>query len=196
MKINAVENYKVVNTHFEGKKNNKEIQKPVHSASPIKAIPVAVLIAMSPLNAPPANAQQANKTSRMEILENNEKVLLSEVVQEAFPDGTSCRVDAISTDGNDSDFECIRLAKTEQTKYGLKETMLYPARLDTYYITDSYSGSLIESGFCVYGKGIIKDINGTKESDNEKFVIRENFYNDLKDLLGNSVEYTESTQSW
>ena len=55
MKINAVDSYRVNNIHFEGKKN-KEIQKPVHSANPIKAIPVAVLIAMSPLNAPNTNA--------------------------------------------------------------------------------------------------------------------------------------------
>ena len=195
MMIFAINEFNIRPLKFEGKKD-KAIQKSVHSSSPIKAIPLAALIAMSPLNATMTNAQQTNKTPRTELLKNNEKVLLSEVVNEAFPNGTSCRVDAISTDGNDSDFEFIRLVKTEQTKYGLKETMIYPARLDTYYITDSYSGSLIESGFCVYGKGIIKDINGTKESDNEMFVISENLYNNLKDLLGSSVEYTESTQSW
>ena len=55
MKINAIENYRLNNIQFESNKN-KGIQKPVHSSNPIKAIPVAVLVAMSPLNAPETHA--------------------------------------------------------------------------------------------------------------------------------------------
>ena len=57
MKISAVNSYALNNLHFESKRG-REINKPVHRANPVKAIPLAMILAMSPLNAPVVNAQQ------------------------------------------------------------------------------------------------------------------------------------------
>ena len=67
MKVSAVNSHRLNSLHFEGKKA-KEVQKPVHSSNPIKAIPVAVLIAMSPINAPKIDASPvAAKTEAVAV---------------------------------------------------------------------------------------------------------------------------------
>ena len=51
MKVNAINSYKFNNVHFEGKKS-KQANRIMNTTTPIKAVPVIVLMAMSPVNAP------------------------------------------------------------------------------------------------------------------------------------------------
>ena len=101
MKITAVNNASSRNNYnnvnFTGKKQQKPQHEPRHSSSTLKAIPLATLIAMSPLNAPSAT---------YEMDQNPEKVILMENFKNET-DNVSIRF--IDTDGDENTAEEINL---------------------------------------------------------------------------------------
>lgn len=106
MKISAINNYQFYNVKFEGKKNNYE-QKPMHTSNTLKAIPLAVLLAMSPLNMPVVKAQ--NGTPQIDNTEANEKIV--DITDYGFgtKNGDPCQIKLISTDDDDESIEKIQL---------------------------------------------------------------------------------------
>ena len=75
MKVNAINSYKFNNVHFEGKKS-KQDNRIMNTTTPIKAVPVIVLMAMSPLNAPLMNAKPVvSAEPQTEISAKQEKVV-------------------------------------------------------------------------------------------------------------------------
>lgn len=95
-------NYSQVN--FEGKK--KEKSGGLHVSSSIKAIPLATLIALSPLNGVQAQTNNAG---------SNEKVLTVQTYKN--PASGGCNILYISNDGNDNDIEAIALQYGQTTTY-------------------------------------------------------------------------------
>lgn len=71
MKISALNSYSFNNVNFEGHKK-KEVGTPIHKASPAKAIPVTLLIAMSPVNAQiPTGPREAKQVENIVFCEND-----------------------------------------------------------------------------------------------------------------------------
>ena len=97
MKINAINNYRFTNINFEGRKS-KEVQKPAHSASPIKAIPVAFLIAMSPLNAPLQAQSPLAETASVNYIEDDLHGYHYDKGKTS--DGTYCKLTLYTSDDN------------------------------------------------------------------------------------------------
>ena len=95
-------NYSQVN--FEGKKKDKS--SGLYVSNSIKAIPLATLIALSPLNGVQAQTNNAG---------SNEKVLTVQTYKNPALDG--CNILYISNDGNDADVEAIALQYGQTTTY-------------------------------------------------------------------------------
>lgn len=157
MKITAVNNASSRNNYnninFAGKKQQKPQHEPRHSSSTLKAIPLATLIAMSPLNAPSATH---------DFDQNPEKIIEIHQVDEGLKQ-TNIRL--ISTDGDDSDIEkfSIEVFSTQKDKTYDKES-------DKYIPT---SKSIID---CVdIDSLIVKDVT-IKYNDIDKTENRKSYY--------------------
>ena len=107
MQINSINSYRFTNINFEGRKS-KEVQKPVHSASPIKAIPVAFLIAMSPLNAPLQAQSPLTETTSVNYIEDDLHGYHYDKGKTS--DGTHCQLTLYTSDDNKESAE-ISLTK-------------------------------------------------------------------------------------
>lgn len=107
MHINAINNYRFNNIHYKGKKQN-EIQKPVHTSSTIKAIPVAVLIAMSPLNAPLQAQNSLVQTTSVNYIED--EIHGYHYDKGKTSDGTYCKMTVNTSEDNEKIIE-INLTK-------------------------------------------------------------------------------------
>lgn len=157
MKITAVNNTSSRNNYnnvnFAGKKQQMPQHEPRHSSSTLKAIPLATLIAMSPLNAPSAT---------YEMNQNPEKVIEIHEIDEGIKQ-TNIRL--ISTDGDDSDVEKFTLEVFSTLK---NET--YDKETDKYVPT---SKNIVD---CVdVDSLIVKDIT-IKHNDIGKTERRKSYY--------------------
>lgn len=85
------------NLNFEGKKKQRPEHEPRHSSSMLKAIPLATMIAMSPLNAPSTN---------FSINDDPEKIIEIHEVDEG---DKLTNIRLISTDNDDSTIEKFSL---------------------------------------------------------------------------------------
>lgn len=84
--------------NFEGRKNKKnDVERSYSTSSFMKSIPLAVLVAMSPLNGVQAQT----------LTNSNEKILQTQTYKDPIKDG--CNILFISNDGNDNDVEAIAL---------------------------------------------------------------------------------------
>lgn len=99
--ITAINNVSFKNNNYNnvsfGKKHEKPQHEPRQSSSALKAIPLATLIAMSPLNAPSAT---------YDFEQNPEKIIEIHEIEEG---AKTTKIRLISTDGDDSDIEKFTL---------------------------------------------------------------------------------------
>ena len=217
MKISAINGLTNSYINFEGKKRDtQEIQKPVHSSSPLKAIPLAALIAMSPLNAPGLNAQQA---VIVQTTQQN-KILGSAQYENATPyNNYNCTLRYISNDNDDSTVEKIQFIfdKTvKQVKKHDRKEELYAYRylsniidfstLKKINITtiDDEGNIKYSAKYYVEGPGtkytVVKDLQGDVVSRNYhsekniKMEITKNFFEDLKSVIDKSINYIEENR--
>ena len=116
MKITALNNISKNNNYnninFASTKQQRPQHEPRHSSSTLKAIPLATLIAMSPLNAPSATH---------DFDQNPEKIIMTQ----GFKDGSkNLSVRFLDTDGDENTAEKIDLQITEviQRRITDKET--------------------------------------------------------------------------
>lgn len=109
--IASVRNYNNVN--FEGRVKKEKAEKSVTSpvASPMKAVPLAVLLAMSPLTK--TNAQNiipdVDNANKIELVQGNEKIIKQMNVD--LGNGDIRTISLIDTDGKKKDFEKVMLSK-------------------------------------------------------------------------------------
>lgn len=118
MKISAINGFRSDVT-FEKKPNKESIVASRPQTSSLKAIPLAVLIAMSPLNAVQAQnkAENTNSATKTEqVYEDKELLVLEHPKALAFSNG-SCALSFISNDGDDSDAEKIVLKFKKSTPF-------------------------------------------------------------------------------
>lgn len=151
MKVNAIESYnRINNINFESKKSSKKEPPSHHTTVPIKAVPVIVLMAMSPLNAPISTAQSTQATKpQTEVVTNNEKVLASYIIKNASPKYGDCTMDLISTDGNDTNIEKVALKFKNTSDHKEKHYA---------NIYDLQSLSQYKNGYGISGPGKCKSV--------------------------------------
>ena len=124
------------NVTFESRKNKKYPEYHSHSTSPIKAIPLAALIAMSPLTS--VNAQN----------NINEKVVVSGVFENAKPPtiisdkGEPCEIFFISNDGDDNSVERIKL-KFVDKRFKIMDVNGQRKKMNYEYTKDIYADTLV-----------------------------------------------------
>lgn len=123
-------NYNQAN--FEGKRKNNEQQHSSGMSNTLKSIPVAALIAMSPLNVVSVNAQSVNDAKpKTEQVQPEEKVVATASCKIGTPDGKPCTVYFIDSDGDDTTAERIVLRfdyfgkRSKQDKNGKREVYKY-----------------------------------------------------------------------
>lgn len=213
MKVSAVNSHRLNSLHFEGTKA-KEVQKPVHSSNPIKAIPVAVLIAMSPINAPLMNAKPVvSAEPQTEISTKQEKVVATAEYPNATPDkDMGCTIYFISNDGDDNSAEKVQMVfNIKDNLYDNKK--LAAVRSETKVvemktIRKRHILNISEGGVATHmdaysleGPGYnivsISKLNGeivsrkTDMKDNQMISITKQFYEDLKGLSDDSLKIIE-----
>ena len=213
MKISAVSNTQFNNMTFESKKR-KEVQAPVHSSNPVKAIPVALLIAMSPVN---TTAIKANENNPQEIYMNSDfQTLKSFECNKKDPDAQSCSMKIVAANKNNDDIylnieknisipyiyangdlgrrdtDVNIYIKPEILKTEIRETMGYTNENKTtkYYVTGS--------GYKITEKRQYHNDTQDDQTNNEplleffdsrQYEINEETYNELKELLKDNVSY-------
>ena len=191
---------------FEGRKNNSGSSRMSSISSTLKAIPVATLIAMSPLNTSVNLYAQAPVEEKL-IMTGN---VNNATIPDALGKMKECGIDFISTDGNDNNIEKVRLrfvdwhkgkeiinGKSISGKYAFttmidvknlelcKEIRKYSGSPDQvkerYYVSGpgDYSRSLFfDEEDNSYRKGVF-----SRKSDNLKEEISKEFYDYLVDLF-------------
>ena len=193
---------------FEGKNKEKS-----HQTSSIKttlrAIPLATLIAMSPLNNVEA---QTNPTA------NKEKVVQMQTYKNPVKDG--CNVLFISNDGNDSDVEAIalqhgRILNYSRTIRGVKTDLEkrenFKQYLDTLktlnvtYVFEDGSPSVTEKQYVVAGPRtndvFVSEANpyktlkhDTSKSEHAEYVIDKELYDYLLQFMEKNSVITEDRE--
>lgn len=210
MRINSINNYNFANVPFEGCKNN-DVQTPVHSANPIKAIPVAVLIAMSPLNAPIQAQNPLFKTSTVHYVEDS--IHGYHYDKGKTSDGTHCKLNVYTSEDNEKAAE-ISLTKRIPSyavdtnnnvvnAYRIKEVIMKPKVVYKKTETvDNINGSKdIKTKYYAIGSGteyisvplsnnpnIVLNKNAEPiehDFDNAKYEISADLYKSLKKILKN-----------
>ena len=213
MAISPINNVSFRNNYnqvsFEGK--NKE--KSHHTSSiktTLRAIPLATLIAMSPLNSVEA---QTNTTV------NKEKVVQMQTYKNPVKDG--CNILFISNDGNDSDAEAIALQHGNILNYSrtirgvrtdLEKRENFKQYLDTLktlnvtYVFEDGSPSVTEKQYVVAGPRIsdvfISDAktyktlkHDTNKSDHAEYVIDKELYDYLLQFMEKNSVITEDRET-
>ena len=213
------------NIQFQGKKDKREINTPPHS-NPLKAIPLAVLLAMSPLNIQPASAQ--NTTSSTVTAETQHKplvVIATYNYENATPRTRPepCYMEFMGRDINGDDFELLRLNFSQKRANYIDTEKQKSVPFDYEHITTidlqklekqtvnyiNPDGSKRETVIEYYagGPAIVYDTPGvyhaTKEPVDRKPKISgfnyyakwitEDFYNILKNAMGDEVEYISTS---
>lgn len=160
---------------------------PRHTGS-LNAIPLAALIAMSPLTTATTNAENSKEIQqKIELFESpKNKVLETLKVDNAMWNGKSCYLDAISNDGNDTDYEIVRLRRRIKIDGEEFESIIEPRQLVERY-DENNDDFLI---YFVNGPSILKDKNNKSiYNDKSGWHITQEFYEDLKELFGDKIEY-------
>ena len=226
MKVNAING---INQSVSFEKRNKRADKAQaqHQTNPMKAVPLAVLIAMSPLNAPAQNtSSQTNSTTKVEqMMKLAEK---DELVSYAVYDNPSgyrkkCLIQLYSLDGGNSidrimlNFAPVPAKKKDLEAQNLPDNLLgrvkVSLKLDTLkkvtnYLNDGEKQWVYSEEYFAVGPAKKEfssfrdkatyelvpnsdDLNFEMMTDNEEVYITEQFYNDLKESLGEQVKYSE-----
>lgn len=109
MKISAINNNFISksNTNFRGKHYDNTRGTNPTVTSTVKAVPLAVLLAMSPLNAIDTKAQVMDpaKVYNEQMFKKEGKVISTNTYDNVNSFYDECKVDLISTDGNDATIE-------------------------------------------------------------------------------------------
>lgn len=193
---------------FEGKNKEKS-----HQTSSIKttlrAIPLATLIAMSPLN---------NVEAQTNLTANKEKVVQMQTYKNPVKDG--CNVLFISNDGNDSDVEAIalqhgRILNYSRTIRGVKTDLEkrenFKQYLDTLktlnvtYVFEDGSPSVTEKQYVVAGPRtndvFVSEANtyktlkhDTSKSEHAEYVIDKELYDYLLQFMEKNSVITEDRE--
>lgn len=154
----------------------------------LKAIPLAALIAMSPLTTSTINSENSKEIQqKIELFESpKNKVVETLKIDNAMWNGKSCYLDAISNDGNDTDYEIVRLRRRIKIDGEKFESIIEPKQLVKHYDENS-------DVFLIYfvkGPSILKDKNNKSiYNDKSGWQITLEFYEDLKELFGDKIEY-------
>ncbi len=213
MKVNAINSYKFNNVHFEGKKS-KQDNRIMNTTTPIKAVPVIVLMAMSPLNAPLMNAKPVvSAEPQTEISAKQEKVVATAEYPNATPNkNMGCTIYFISNDGDDNSAEKVQMVfNIKDNLYDNKK--LAAVRSETKVvemktIRKRHILNISEGGvethmdaYFLEGPGYnivsISKLNGeivsrkTDMKDNQMISITKQFYEDLKGLSDDSLKIIE-----
>lgn len=150
MKVNAING---INQSVSFEKRNKRADKAQaqHQTNPMKAVPLAVLIAMSPLNAPAQNTSaQANSATKTEqVAQPEEKVLQALKIENASPRFGDCILELVSTDGDDNFSEKVSLTFDDDS-YFLDHSKRFTVKID-----ELKNLAVYENGYAVEGKGNI-----------------------------------------
>lgn len=168
MAIRAISNIGINNSYnnvsFEGRRHRKHSENNNYSTSPLKVVPLAALIAMSPMvdtqdlfaiNSQDANIEAVYGTTETEQygfipLPSNCKVLKDIHLEK--PSGGYMGFKLINTDGNSSNYEMV-----EFTDVGATNTVLKRGILKAITITSQDDGS---SNVRLYGINLSKsDLN-------------------------------------
>ena len=214
MKVEAIRSY-VNNVNF-GKKVNKEHQVASRpQTSSLKAIPLAVMLAMSPLNAVQAQnkAENTNSATKTEqVYEDKELLVLEHPDALAFSKGCTCVLSFISNDGDDNNVEKVKLKFKKSTPFSAYDSRIKSDKLshwmlmidlDSIYV---YKDNLIYPGgrkdeittYSVRGNGVeyqtevLRD-DGTVlipeiySKRRQGIKISDEFYEYLKGIVGDAI---------
>ena len=139
MRVSAINSYvnqqRCDNIQFQSKKDKREINTPPHS-NPLKAIPLAVLLAMSPLNIQPASAQKASAEVTTELMAKKDNVIEILHVKDACFKSSGNEdvvVEAINRDKSEPGIDCIRLVINGYDGSD-NDMIIYPKSLITYLV--------------------------------------------------------------
>ena len=202
------------NIQFEGKRKQDKGGEHHRMSSPMKAVPLAVLIAMSPLN----TVQAQNNTF-------DSKVIQSAIVKVATPpdykgETRPCEIQYISTDNNDEDIERISLMFTEpmftrKSINGKLTDLYYDYRVgvnaDTLevcnVITEYSSGrSVSEKRYYVSGEGSILrtgyytdkgdyiNKDGYFEKKKVRYEISKDLYDHIEACMEDEIQYKNTSK--
>ena len=204
MKINAISNHNFYNTHFEGKKN-KVVSTPSHTPSAVKAIPVALFMAMIPINTQVAKAQVPQVTQTVvQKPAQNERVVNCIKFPNATPKNKyDCKIYCIDTDNVGNTIEKLKLVFERDEAIALNPCE-YEYNYERYTIDlkalrqeinqhQTRNGQVVrtENKYYMFGPGskrvyTLGDNNEailteSEDSENMKFEISEELYKFLAD---------------
>ena len=219
MKVFAIKNHNSNNVQF-GRKNEKKIPESAHSANPMKAVPVALLIAMSPVNMQNANAQIF--PAQLEQIQHNEDELVGlDSCSTATPDGNPGKVKMYMSRDGEEYIKLNLLKKTDAFAMNSKYETVNASKISTIDIrpeeflieTTSYSGKgqkSKETKYYVIGSGIqyvSQVIDATTgeplkrpykdyilKIESQKFEITEDFYNLISKNPYNTVSTSKENK--
>lgn len=125
MKVNAINSYKFNNVHFEGKKS-KQDNRIMNTTTPIKAVPVIVLMAMSPVNAPVMPKAMAAESAQYvtAVAQSQQNVIYQRTY--TTKKGFDVTIQALNTKDNTTNFDKIVL---KSGKYEFDVKNVYDSRL-------------------------------------------------------------------
>lgn len=220
MKISAINGYSFNNANFEARRR-KEVDAPVHKVNPAKAIPLALLIAMSPVNAQvPTGPRTAYVTEQM-MQEENETVAQN-YVKKATPEGFPARIDVYCPDGSSKKLVVSFPKKISSyaidkdgnivDAYRIREITITPEALSCYKSTRNFrDGKEVIEKYYVTGSGteytdvpqaadssvILKD--GTRPINSKvehfRYEISEDLYKMIKNMIGDKIPVDEQVES-
>ena len=196
-------NYGQVN--FIGRKDEAE-HRSSNFTNTLKAIPLATLIALSPLNN--ANAQ---------TYAPKEEIVHLEKYDDSLNGSGYVSIWFLSTDGDNSDIEKVKFCATDQKYSGDRQkkytTVLEcePQKLKKVRVSvkDDYSNHVV-TRYYVSGPGKTEKLidkmtqgssTGTRVSsrvykyDEQEIKISENVYNYLKQVYGDDIEYVNESRN-
>ena len=221
MKINAVNSYHFDKINFESKRQ-KNVQAPAYTTSTLKAIPVALLMAMSPVNAQepmtPRDAKQVEYA-----IPDEEEIITQFRFENATPDGNAGFISVRSADNNKKSVEihlnnkissyAVDVNGNVVDAYRLREIEIKPEKLSSIVESKSYmnGGTSVKTRYYVIGSGTEytnppKPIDRTLDVrevsqpivmkvEHKKYEISGKLYKYLKDLLKDNVEINEERSS-
>ncbi len=208
---------------FEGKKD----RNPNRSSSvsnTLKAIPLATLLAMSPLNSVDAQnraleSQFGFRTEITQTSDGHERAQAEFIYPNAFPSGTDSKLLLFSTDDNSDDFEkaVLDYTKKMKTRKNIKGEMreviheeqnIFTVKaLKVVNVSKKMSNGTVDHYKEYYADGNLNILRLYRGLDNPaplevKFLkrgdseveITDLLYNDLKKILGDNIEYTETSK--
>lgn len=210
------------NISFESRKENKNKNHDKFVSSPLKAVPLAVLLAMSPLNSVDAqNVIKEGLTENKVSVYNGKETRIYNYTQKVSPIDHITIPDVLeftSRDGDDIP-EGVRLKRTERfgtnvTIDGVnnkavlqKDNNLNITSLMVEHVTDTRNGEVKKYDvYYAVGDNLTKSTYFDRENQsvilgkpkrgkliNSKIGISENLYNIIADTMGDKITYTEST---